>query len=72
MDRSVAITEIKQVAGKLGVDLMKVHPNVSHLKDKATETEIYEALYRITKDIEIIKKKVIRLEAADKEQQPDL
>ena len=64
MTREEAINQIKEVAGKLGVDLMKIHPAVPPLANKATQDEIYQALYRITKDIEIIKKQVIRLETS--------
>lgn len=64
MTREAAITQIKEVAGKLGVDLMKIHPAVPALESKATQDEIYQALYRITKDIEIIKKMVIKLETS--------
>ncbi|MGV3774311.1 MAG: hypothetical protein ACO1QB_15530 [Verrucomicrobiales bacterium] len=59
-----AIGQIKEVAGKLGVDLMKIHPAVPALNHKATQDEIYQALYRITKDIEVIKKMVIKLETS--------
>jgi hypothetical protein len=62
MTREAAIAQIKEVAGKVGVDLMKIHPAVPALNDKATADELYQALYRITKDIEIVKKLVIRLD----------
>jgi len=64
MTRETAIAQIKEVAGKIGVDLMKIHPAIPALNHKATADELYQALYRITKDIEIVKKQVIRLETS--------
>jgi hypothetical protein len=65
MDRPTAIAQIKDVCKTLAVEMMKLHPAVPPLNDKPTQTEIYEAIYRITKDIEIIKKKVIKLQAGE-------
>ena len=49
---------------------MKLNPAIGPLQDKPTEDELYQAIYRITKDVEIIKKKIIKLEKA--EETPDL
>ena len=65
MDRAAAIDHIKEVCKNIAVDLMKIHPAVPPLADEATQKEIYEAIYRITKDVELIKKKVIKLQTAE-------
>jgi hypothetical protein len=65
MDRPAAIDQIKGVCKNIAVEMMKLHPAVPPLNDKTTQNEIYEAIYRITKDIEIIKKKVIKLQAGE-------
>jgi hypothetical protein len=70
MERPVAIDHIKEACKSLALDLMKIHPAVPPLADEATQKEIYEAIYRITKDVELIKKKVIKLQ--NSEDQPDL
>lgn len=70
MDRTGAIEQIKNVCKDIAVDLMKIHPAVPPLADEPTQREIYEAIYRITKDLELIKKKVIKLQTS--QDQPDL
>jgi hypothetical protein len=65
MDRPEAIEQIKAVCKTIAGEMMKIHPAVPPLNDKTTQTEIYEAIYRITKDIEIIKKKVIKLQSGE-------
>lgn len=65
MDRAAAIEQIKSVCKTIAVEMMKIHPAVPPLNDKPTQDEIYQAIYRITKDIEIIKKKVIKLQAGE-------
>ena len=49
---------------------MKLNPPIRHLDDKPTQDELYQAIYRITKDVEIVKKRVIKLERS--EDTPDL
>lgn len=70
MTREGAILQIKEACAALSRDLMKLNPAIGSLQDKATEDELYEAIYRVTKDVEIIKKKVIKLEKA--EETPEL
>ncbi|MEW6157194.1 MAG: hypothetical protein AB1813_07150 [Verrucomicrobiota bacterium] len=69
MDRESAIVEIKRACNVISLELMKIHPAVPPLADKPTQEEIYKALYDLTKAVEIIKKKVIRL---GMEEQKDL
>jgi hypothetical protein len=64
MDRAAAIAKIKEACKGIAVDLMKLNPAIGALNDKPTQDELYETVYRITKDVEIIKKRVIKLETA--------
>ena len=64
MDQPEAIDQIKEACRGIALDLTKLNPAIPHLNDKAVQTELYETIYRITKDLEIIKKRVIRLESA--------
>ena len=63
MDRSQAIAQIKEACKGIALDLMKINPAIPHLDNKEVQTELFETVYRITKDVEIIKKRVIRLES---------
>lgn len=64
MERAEAISRIKEACKGIAIDLMKVNQSIAHLNDKATETELYETIYRLTKDVEIVKKRVIKLESS--------
>lgn len=70
MDRAEAITKIKDACKGMAIDLMKITPAIPHLNDKATQDELFQTVYRLTKDIEIIKKRVIKLETS--QDTPDL
>ena len=44
---------------------MKMHPLLNALGDDATTGEIVKALYEVTKNIEVVKKQLMRLEKRD-------
>lgn len=64
MDRAQAIAQIKEACKGIAQDLMKINPAIPHLNDKEVQTELYETIYRITRDVEVVKKRVIRLESS--------
>ena len=45
--------------------MMKLNPTIASLDDTETQEALYEASYALTKQLEIIKKKVIQLERRD-------
>ena len=65
MDRTAAITQIKDACNGMARELMKIHPAVPALAHADTQKEIYEAIYRLTKDVEVIKKQLLRLQKSD-------
>ncbi|MSU41479.1 MAG: hypothetical protein EXS22_10445 [Pedosphaera sp.] len=65
MDRHVACEEIKSRCKGIALELMRIHPHVPALGDKETQDALYAALYELTKQLEIVKKRVIRLEQRD-------
>lgn len=48
--------------------MMRIHPAVPALSDKPTQDKLYETLYRITADIETIKKALLKLRGRDDSQ----
>ena len=62
MDRSEASEKIKSHCAAIAQEMMHVNPAVNALDDEETQTAIYEASYELTKQLEIIKKRVIKLE----------
>ena len=65
MDRKAAIEQIRTVCDAIARELMKVHPAVPAIQHEETQKVIYETVYELTKNVETIKKKLIRLQGSD-------
>jgi thymidylate synthase ThyX len=65
MDRKAAIEQIRTVCDTIARELMKVHPAVPAIQHEETQKVIYETVYELTKNVETIKKKLIRLQGTD-------
>jgi hypothetical protein len=65
MDRPTAIHQIREICNALSGDVTRIHPLVPGLADKETQDEIYKALFALTRDIEIVKKQLLKLERRD-------
>ena len=44
---------------------MRLHPAVPALADKEAQDEIYKTIFELTKQVEVIKKRLAKLEAKD-------
>ena len=44
---------------------MKIHPAVPHLAHEETQADVLRALHQLTVELEVIKKKIGRLERED-------
>ena len=65
MDRPAAIAEIRIACNALAAGVTSIHPLLPALADEATKGEIVKALYELTKNIEVVKKQIMRLEKRD-------
>jgi hypothetical protein len=65
MDRTAAIAQIREAAKQIALQFMKIHPALTALNDAETQGDCIKALHEMTVQIEIIKKKVGKLEKAD-------
>jgi len=65
MDKPTAIRQIREVCNNVARELMRLHPAVPALADKEAQDEIYKTIFELTKNVEIIKKRLARLEAKD-------
>lgn len=65
MTRAEASQQIREHCNSTGVAVMKMHPLLNALGDDATKAEIVKALYEVTKNIEVVKKQLMRLEKRD-------
>ena len=65
MDRATASLQIRDHANAASAAVTKIHPLLNALGDDATKGEIVKALFEITKNVEVVKKQVMRLEKRD-------
>lgn len=65
MDRTAAIEQIRAQAQQIAAGVTALHPLLPALGDDATKGEIIKALFEITKNVEVVKKQVMRLEKRD-------
>lgn len=65
MDRSAAIAQIRDAAKNVALQFMKIHPALRALGSEETTSECLKAMHEMTVQLELIKKKVGRLERTD-------
>ena len=59
------IQEIRQRANLIASQVTGLHPLVSKLGDPPTKAELFQALYELTKQVEVVKKHLLKLEHRD-------
>lgn len=65
MDRATASTQIREHCNSASAAVTKIHPLLNALGDDAAKAEIVKALFEITKNVEVVKKQVMKLEKRD-------
>lgn len=65
MDRTSAIAEIRNRAQEIASAVTALHPLLDPLGDEPTKAEIVKAMFELTKNVEVVKKQVMRLEKRD-------
>jgi len=65
MEREEAIEKIEEACKQIALQMMKIHPTVRHLGDEETQADVLKAAHELTVELEIIKKKLIRLKGRD-------
>jgi len=65
MDRTTAIQQIRTACNQLSAGITSIHPLVGGLADQPTQDEIFKALFELTKNVETVKKQLLRLEKRD-------
>lgn len=65
MERNVAIQKIREQANHIAVNVTAIHPLVPGLADPTTQGELLKALYELTKNVEVVKKHLLKLEKRD-------
>ena len=62
---NTAIQEIREQANQIATSITAIHPLVPKLADSATQAELFKALFELTKQVEIVKKHLLKLEKRD-------
>ena len=65
MDRATAIQQIRSICNQLSSNVTSIHPLVGGLADQPTQDEVFKALFELTKNVETVKKQLLRLEKRD-------
>ncbi len=65
MERSEAIGQMRATCNELSNTVTRLHPLVPRLNAPAAQGEILKALFELTKQVEVVKKHLIRLEKDD-------
>lgn len=62
MDRSSAQQQLKAACNQISGQVTQMHQYVPALSEPSTQSEILKALFELTKQVEVVKKQLIRLE----------
>ncbi|MBL9114567.1 MAG: hypothetical protein JNJ83_06130 [Verrucomicrobiaceae bacterium] len=65
MDRNAAIQQIQDAAKTIALAMMKIHPALPKLDHAETQSECIKSLHEMTVNLEVIKKRLIRLQKTD-------
>jgi hypothetical protein len=65
MERIEAIQKIREQTNQIASNVTAIHPLVPGVADPGTQGELLKALYELTKNVEVIKKHLLKLEKRD-------
>jgi hypothetical protein len=65
MDRASALQQLRAASNQLSAQITQMHPLVPGLADGPTQSEVLKALFELTKQVEVVKKHLIRLEKSE-------
>jgi thymidylate synthase ThyX len=65
MTRPEAIAQIREAAKNIALQFMKLHPAIRALDDESISGECFKAVHEMTVNLELIKKKISKLEHRD-------
>jgi hypothetical protein len=65
MDRQTATSDIRTICNELSAGITRIHPLLPALGDEPTKGEIIKALFELTKNVEVVKKQLMKLERRD-------
>ena len=65
MNQAEAIQELRGRAEEIARAVTAMHPVVPKLADSPVQSEVIRALFELTKQVEVVKKQLLRLQKGD-------
>jgi len=65
MEPKLVIQDIRDRTNQIATQVTAIHPLVPKLADPPTQAELLRALFELTKQVEIVKKHLLKLERRD-------
>ncbi len=65
MDRPIALQQLREQCNVIASAVTRMHPLVGALNDQSTQDEVFKALFALTRDVEVVKKQLLKLERRD-------
>lgn len=65
MDRNGAIEQLRAACNQIAGQITRMHPLVPGLADTPSQNEVLKALFELTKQVEVVKKHLLKLEKRD-------
>jgi hypothetical protein len=65
MDPSTAISQLRSECNQLASGITRMHPCISKLGNPQAQGEIFKAVFELTKQVEVVKKHLLRLEKGE-------
>ncbi len=62
---NAAISNIREHVNAIASQVTAIHPLVPKLADPPTEAELFKALFELTRQVEVMKKHLLKLERRD-------
>lgn len=65
MHRDEAIQRLRTACNQIAAQVTQMHPAVGGLGEAGAQGEILKALFELTKQVEVVKKHLLKLEKSD-------
>lgn len=65
MDRDIAVRQLREECNAIASAVTRMHPLVGALADKPIQDEIFKALFGLTREVEVVKKQLLKIERRD-------
>lgn len=65
MDRAIAMQQMREACNQVAREVTQMHKLAPALEDSNTQAEVFKALFELTKQVEVVKKHLLRLEKRD-------